>query len=80
MTRTWKVEQAKANLSDLIRKAQGGETQVITRRGKAAVVVLDAGQYELSERTGWDTFATAPTVPEFEPVRPSGNGRDIEPL
>ena len=80
MTRTWKVEDAKARLSDLIRQAQTGETQVITRRGKAAVVVMDADQYELRERSGWATFASAPAVQEFAPVRPSGKGRDIDPL
>jgi prevent-host-death family protein len=38
MTRTWKLEDAKAHLSQLIRDAET-EPQVITRHGKPVVVV-----------------------------------------
>lgn len=80
MTRIWKVEKAKAQLAALIRQAQSGEVQLITKRGEAAVVVLDAKTYAQSERTGWSTFEDAPQVEEFEGVRPSGYGREIDPL
>ena len=38
MTRTWKLEDAKANLSQLIRAAEQ-EPQVITRHGRPVAVV-----------------------------------------
>lgn len=38
MTRIWKLEEAKANLSQLIRAAES-EPQVITRHGKPVAVV-----------------------------------------
>lgn len=38
MTRTWKLEEAKAHLSQLVRDAEA-EPQVITRHGKPVAVV-----------------------------------------
>jgi antitoxin Phd len=44
---TWKLEDAKARLSELIRRAaEGKEPQRITVRGKDAVVVISAQEYE----------------------------------
>lgn len=80
MTKVWKVEEAKAHFSDVIRQAEAGEAQLITRRGKAAAVVLSADEYQHSQRSGWDVFKLAPKVDEFEPVRLPGLGREIDPL
>ena len=48
MTRIWKLEDAKAQLSQLIRDAEK-EPQVITRHGKA-VAVVNAASAPLAER------------------------------
>ena len=76
----WKLETAKAQFSEMVRAAEAGEPQLITRRGQPTAVVLPASEVTLQERTGWDTFASAPKVPDFEPVRASGPGRDIPEL
>jgi len=50
--RTWGLQEAKSHLSELVERAKAGETQVITRRGEKAVVVIDYERYlELSGRT-----------------------------
>lgn len=43
---TWQLQDAKAHLSDLVKKASSGKPQEITLRGKPVVVVLSAQQYE----------------------------------
>lgn len=75
--RSWKLETAKAQFSEVVRDAEGGQPQLITRRGQAVAVVISAREYDLQQQTGWDVFAKAPQVEEFEPVRPTGAGREL---
>ena len=42
----WKLEDAKARFSELVRRARAEGPQAVTVRGEPAVVVVDAGQYE----------------------------------
>jgi prevent-host-death family protein len=49
-TPCWTVAEAKAKLSEVIEKARTEGPQTITRRGKRAVVVVDAGQWERKSR------------------------------
>lgn len=46
----WTVAQAKARLSELIDKARHQGPQAITRRGKRAVMVVDAGLWEETQK------------------------------
>jgi len=43
---TWKLEDAKARFSELVRRAHDEGPQAVTVRGRPAVVVLDAEAYE----------------------------------
>ena len=43
---TWKLEDAKARLSELVRRANAEGPQSVTVRGRRAVVVVDADEYE----------------------------------
>jgi len=43
---TWKWEDAKDQFSRLVRKAMSGEPQRVTRRGRDAVVVISAEEYD----------------------------------
>ena len=43
---SWRLQDAKAQFSAVVDAALNGEAQLVTRRGKRAVVVLDAGEYE----------------------------------
>jgi len=47
----WKLQDAKARFSELVRRARGGELQRVTVHGKDAVVVVDPARYEVKERT-----------------------------
>jgi len=42
----WKLEDAKARFSELVRRAHEQGPQRVTVRGKPAVVVVDAQEYE----------------------------------
>jgi prevent-host-death family protein len=43
---TWKLEEAKARFSEVVRRAHSEGPQAVTVRGRRAVVVLDAEEYE----------------------------------
>ncbi len=50
---TWQLQDAKDNLSRLVRQAAAGEAQVVTVHGKPAAVVVSAEQYaRLTRRKG----------------------------
>jgi prevent-host-death family protein len=42
----WKLEDAKARFSELVRRAHAEGPQAVTVRGRLAVVVVDAEEYE----------------------------------
>ncbi|WP_027481157.1 type II toxin-antitoxin system Phd/YefM family antitoxin [Deinococcus pimensis] len=68
MTKTWKLEDAKAHLSQLIRDAEH-EAQVITRHGRAAGVVLSPVEYQRllgTHRTALSTFEDAPDLSDLD--------------
>jgi antitoxin Phd len=44
--KTWKLEDAKNGFNEVVRRAMGHEPQLVTRNGRAAVVVLSAEDYE----------------------------------
>ena len=50
----WPLQDAKARLSEVVRRAQDQGPQRVTVRGKDAVVVIDAADYDAqtSNRTG----------------------------
>lgn len=52
MTRAkaWKLQDAKARFSELVRRARAGEPQQVTVHGKAAVVVLDPERFDFSRK------------------------------
>src|SRR4051794_22503964 len=46
-TNTWKLQDAKAQFSEVVRRARGGEPQMVTVHGKEAVVVFDPERFEI---------------------------------
>jgi prevent-host-death family protein len=47
----WKLQDAKARFSELIRRARTGEKQRVTVHGRDAVVIVDPQRYEVTERS-----------------------------
>jgi antitoxin Phd len=76
----WQLQQAKAKFSNLVQTAIDAGPQTVTRRGKPAVVVVAADEFErMKER--------APTLKELllecplegvDLERPRDFGRDLE--
>lgn len=62
-TQSWTVAQAKAKLSEVLNRASSEGPQTITRRGRKAVVVVDAEEWSRkTKRVGTlaDFFARSP--------------------
>ncbi len=76
----WQVQEAKAELSAVIKAAEEGP-QVITRHGQPVAVVLSYGQYEVMRRREGrqPLISFLRSWPEFEiPPRDRADyGRDI---
>ena len=52
MERVWQLQDAKSRFSEVVEKVVSGEAQVVTKRGKRVVVVVDYRRYlELTGQT-----------------------------
>ncbi len=49
-TTTWQVQTAKQRFSEVLRAAEAGEPQFITKHGKPIAVILDIEEYRRSQR------------------------------
>ena len=45
MDKTWQLQDAKSHLSEVVKRAEGGEAQVITKRGNKVAVIIDYERY-----------------------------------
>jgi prevent-host-death family protein len=62
-TDSWTIAEAKAKFSEVVEKAQSAGPQTITRRGRTAVVVVAAEEWERkTKRSGnlAEFFASSP--------------------
>ncbi len=82
MPTTWKLEQARAHFSELVERAQNGETQLVTKHGQPAVYIIAAHQLKHSKIAGtqslWDVLKTAPRSIEDLFERDSSPAREID--
>lgn len=67
------IVEAKAQLTNLIRQAEQGETVHITRRGKPVAVLLSEDEYkrlhqEQKQGNFWNLISEMRSDPAFEPV------------
>ncbi len=61
----WQLQEAKNNLSQLIRQAQSGEAQVVTVHGKPTAVVISAKEYARLTRPRKGKLSTALLRPDI---------------
>lgn len=77
----WRLETAKARLSELVRQARDEGPQIITVRGAGAVVVLSTADYaQLTEKPGapsWVERFRADFTGEIDLERDPDTGRDF---
>lgn len=78
----WKLEDAKNQFSRLVRKAMAGEPQRVTRRGRDAVVVISAEEYDRLTRpaVGIVEFLGGSPLADvgLDLSRAADTGRDID--
>jgi prevent-host-death family protein len=77
----WQLQTAKAKFSELVQKAIDKGPQTVTRRGKPAVVVLSAQEYErLRQRkpTLKEVLMSGPEGDFEVPPRVRDSGREID--
>ena len=78
MTDTWKLQDAKARFSELVRRARAGKPQHVTVHGKDAVVVVDPTRFEVRPKPPQeDTMAGF--VERSKKYRGAADGIDLEP-
>lgn len=63
--RTWQLQEAKARFSELVRAAEDGEVQVVTKHGAPAVVVVDVATYERLTAPGRSLVDALLAAPRF---------------
>lgn len=79
----WKLEDAKARFSEVVRRARDVGPQRVTVRGRPAVVVVAADEYDrlapsVKGRSMLDLFAGLEELGELDIERDRDTGRDIE--
>ena len=61
----WQLQKAKGNLSQLVKRAAGGDAQVVTVHGKPTVVVVSAEDYARLTRPRRGKLSTALLRPDL---------------
>ncbi|MGH7022604.1 MAG: type II toxin-antitoxin system prevent-host-death family antitoxin [Caulobacteraceae bacterium] len=81
-SRDWKLEDAKARFSELVRRARDEGPQAVTVRGRRAVVVVDAEDFERlaapKPETPLVTFLEGLSLEGLDLTREPDNGREVE--
>src|SRR5438034_6721193 len=77
-TNIWKLQDAKARFSELVRRARAGHPQRVTVHGKNAVVIVDAERYEI-RRKSRAVRTMAGFIEESKKYRGVTEGIDFEP-
>jgi antitoxin Phd len=79
---SWKLEDAKARFSELVRRANSEGPQTVTVRGREAVVVLSAEQYgklqKPKDRKPLVEFLESLDFSGLDLTRDRDTGRDVE--
>ena len=79
----WQLQEAKNNLSQLIKQAASGDAQVVTVHGKPTAVVVSAAEYVRLTRPHRGKLSAALLRPDIagedlDFARERDTGRDVE--
>ena len=75
---TWKLQDAKAQFSEVVRRAKNGAPQEVTVHGKKAVAVVDLERYEVRPKAQED-LTMAGFIERSKKYRGIAEGIDFEP-
>ena len=82
MRSEWQLQEAKGNLSQLIKRAAGGDAQVVTVHGKPMAVVISVEEYtRLPRQRGKLSSALLRpelAIDDLDLSRSRDTGRDLE--
>ena len=70
---TWQVQSAKQRFSELVRAAEKGEPQFITRHGEPVAVVIDISEYRATHA------GSRPSMKDFLATGPSWDTLELPP-
>jgi prevent-host-death family protein len=74
---TWKLQDAKARFSELVREARKGEPQRVTVHGKESVIVVDPERFEVRPR-GEPALTMADFFERSKAYRPKSQLEEFE--
>lgn len=78
----WKLEDAKARFSEVVRRAEAEGPQAVTLRGRRAVVVVDAAEFDRlagpKPELSFVDFMQTLHLDELDLTREPDFGRDVE--
>jgi len=79
----WKLEDAKARFSEVVRLARGVGPQYVTVRGEMAVVVVSVADFERGRptdpaRPAFLAFMEGLGLQDLDLARPRDTGRDLD--
>ena len=81
MHSVWQLQEAKSNLSQLVKRASNGDAQTVTVHGKATAVVVSAEEYArlTRQRSKLSTALLRPDLAgeDLDFSRSRDTGRDI---
>src|SRR4030081_1024622 len=77
-TDIWKLQDAKARFSELVRRARAGKPQRVTVHGKDAVIVIDAERYEVRPKSPGSRTMVG-FIEESKKFRGAAEGIDCNP-
>jgi prevent-host-death family protein len=82
MRSEWQLQEAKGNFSQLVKRAAGGDAQVVTVHGKPTAVVVSAEEYaRLTRRKGKLSNALLRpelAIDDLDISRSRDTGRNVE--
>lgn len=82
MRSEWQLQEAKGNFSQLVKRAAGGDAQVVTVHGKPTAVVVSAEEYArlTRRRSKLSTALLRPelAIDDLDISRSRDTGRDLE--
>jgi prevent-host-death family protein len=64
--RTWQLQEAKARFSELVREAERGQVQLVSKHGVPCVVVVDVETYERLTTQGRSLVDALLAAPRFD--------------
>ncbi|BCB86806.1 type II toxin-antitoxin system Phd/YefM family antitoxin [Phytohabitans suffuscus] len=78
----WQVQEAKQRFSEVLRAAESGEPQIVTKHGEEIAVVIDIAEYRRlrGEAVGFmDYLRAGPHLDDDLPIeRPRDEPREID--